>query len=78
VTELLVNATGSTAESVHIDSTGGRAYSLGLDFMLVNWDGKLATSANYGAISINGRAMFIVYTDPNKFPTLVYYTRKSG
>ena len=78
VTELLVEQTGNTAEAVHRDSLGGRAYSLGNDFLLSFWDGRLETSANHGAIAAGGRAMFIVYTNPSKYPTLVYYTRKSG
>jgi hypothetical protein len=78
VTELLIDETGTTAESVHRDSLGGRSYSLGVDWILSFWDGRLSTSANHGAISGDGRTMFIVYTNPSKYPTLVYYTRKPG
>jgi hypothetical protein len=78
VTELLVDTSGTTAEAVALDSAGGRAYSIGQDWMLVNWDGKLATSSNHGAISADGRFMFIIRLNPGGFPALVFYSRKSA
>jgi hypothetical protein len=76
VTELLIVLSGQTAEAVHIDSNGGRNYSLGADWMLVNWDGRLQTSIQNGAISADGRIAFTVNTDPSKYPTLIVYIRK--
>ena len=76
VTELLIVISGQTAEAVHVDSIGGRNYSLGSDWMLVNWDGRLETSIQDGAISADGRIAFTVNTDPSKHPTLIVYIRK--
>jgi hypothetical protein len=76
VTELLIVRSGQTAEAVHIDSNGGRNYSLGSDWMLVNWDGRLETSIQNGAISADSRIAFTVNTDPSKYPTLIVYIRK--
>jgi hypothetical protein len=77
LTELLLDQRGQTAETVLVDSTGGRNYSLGQNFMLVKGTGQLETRDANGAISPDGQVMFIVQTDPNKFPTLVVYIRKT-
>jgi hypothetical protein len=77
LTELLLDQRGQTAETVLLDSTGGRNYSLGQNFMLVKGTGQLETRDANGAISPDGQVMFIVQTDPNKFPTLVVYIRKT-
>ena len=77
VTEILFNEAGFSAESVHIDSYGLRNYSLGRDFILVNYDGRLEAEFTDGAVSYNGQLAFMVNTDPGKFPTLVVYIRKS-
>jgi hypothetical protein len=76
VTSLLVDITGTTAEAVLVDSYGGRSYSLGANWMLVNYDGKTSTQNSEGAISPDGRVMFLVNTNPSGFPTLVVYTRQ--
>ena len=78
VTELLVTNAGNTSEAVYRDSFGNGNYALGADILLSFWDGRLETRDNHGAIAAGGKAMFIVYTDPDKYPTLVYYTRKQG
>ena len=39
--------------------------------------GQVDTRDANGAVSPDGRVMFIVQTDPNKFPTLVVYIRKT-
>ena len=77
LTELLLDQRGQTAETVLVDSTGGRNYSLGQNFMLVKGTGQVDTRDANGAVSPDGRVMFIVQTDPNKFPTLVVYIRKT-
>ncbi|MEP5763557.1 MAG: hypothetical protein ABJ308_03155 [Halieaceae bacterium] len=77
VTDLLVSNTGQTAESVLRDSIGGRSYFLAADFLLAFGDGRLETSTNFGASSPDGRLMFIINTDPNKYPTLIVYVRKT-
>jgi hypothetical protein len=56
---------------------GGRNYSLGSNFMLVKATGEIETRDANGAVSPDGRVMFIIQTDPNKFPTLVVYVRQS-
>ena len=77
VTELVLDRLGQTAESVLLDSTGGRNYSLGQNFMLVKASGQIETRDADGAVSPDGRLMFIVQTDPNRFPTLIVYVRKT-
>ncbi|MEE4147040.1 MAG: hypothetical protein V2I26_19700 [Halieaceae bacterium] len=77
LTELVLDQQGQTAETVLVDSTGGRNYSLGQNFMLVKGTGQIDTRDAAGAVSPDGRVMFIVQTDPNKFPTLVVYVRKT-
>jgi predicted nucleic acid-binding Zn ribbon protein len=77
LTELLLDQRGQTVETVLVDSTGGRNYSLGQNFMLVKGPGQVDTRDANGAVSPDGRVMFIVQTDPNKFPTLVVYIRKT-
>lgn len=77
LTELLLDQRGQTAETVLVDSTGGRNYSLGQNFMLVKGTGQIDTRDANGAVSPDGRVMFIVQTDPNKFPTLIVYIRKT-
>ncbi len=77
VTELLLDKMGQTAEAVLLDSSGGRNYSLGQNFMLVKATGQIETRDADGAVSQDGRVMFIVQTDPNKFPTLIVYVRKT-
>jgi hypothetical protein len=76
VTELLVTDSGQTAEAVYRDSIGGRSYPLGADWMLVNWDGRLSTSVQFGAVSADDRVAFTVNTNPSKFPTLILYIHK--
>lgn len=77
VTELLLDQRGQTAETVLVDSAGGRNYSLGQNFMLVKGTGQIDTRDANGAVSPDGRVMFIVQTDPNRFPTLIVYVRKT-
>jgi hypothetical protein len=77
VTELLLDKQGQTVEAVLRDSVGGRNYSLGQNFMLVKASGEIETRDANGAVSPDSRAMFIVQTDPNKFPTLIVYVRKT-
>ena len=77
VTELLLDRRGQTTETVLRDSVGGRDYSLGSNFMLVKASGEIETRDDNGAVSPDGRVLFIVQTDPNKFPTLIVYVRKS-
>jgi len=77
VTELALDSRGQTTETVLRDSTGGRAYSLGQNFMLVKGSGEIETRDANGAVSPDGRVMFIVQTDPNRFPTLIVYIRKT-
>jgi hypothetical protein len=77
LTELLLDQRGQTTETVLLDSTGGRNYSLGQNFMLVKGTGQIDTRDANGAVAPDGRVMFIVQTDPNKFPTLVVYIRKT-
>jgi hypothetical protein len=76
VTELLVNGSGQTAEAVYRDSNGGRSYPLGADWMLVNWDGSISTSVQFGAVSADDRIAFTVNTDPSRYPTLILYIHK--
>jgi len=45
--------------------------------MLVKGPGQVDTRDANGAVSPDGRVMFIVQTDPNKFPTLIVYIRKT-
>ena len=77
VTELLLDKMGQTAETVLRDSAGGRNYALGQNFMLVKATGQITTRDADGAVSPDGRVMFIVQTDPNRFPTLIVYVRKT-
>jgi hypothetical protein len=77
VTELLLDKFGQTAETVILDSVGGRNYSLDQNFMLVKASGQIETRDADGAVSPDGRIMFIVQTDTNRFPTLVVYVRKT-
>jgi len=77
VTELAVATSGFSAESVLRDSTGGRQYLLQQFFLNVFFDGKLTTDSNYGALSADDGSLFIVVTDPNKYPTLILYIRKT-
>jgi hypothetical protein len=56
---------------------GGRNYSLGSNFMLVKATGEIETRDDSGAVSPDGRVLFIVQTDPNKFPPLIVYVRNS-
>ncbi len=75
VTELVLSNQGMTQENVLRDSLGGRNYSLGQDFMLVKATGELETSESFGSVSADGRILFLVNTNPNRFPTLVVYVR---
>ena len=77
VTELLLDKMGQTAETALRDSSGGRNYSLGRNFMLVKATGQIETRDADGAVSQDGRVLFIIQTDPNKFPTLIVYVRKT-
>ena len=76
VTELVLDDRGQTRETVLRDSAGGRNYSLDRNFMLVLASGEIETRDANGAVSPDGRVLFIVQTDPNKFPTLVVYVRQ--
>ena len=77
VTELVLDSKGQTIENVLRDSAGGRNYSLGSNFMLVLASGEIETRDANGAVSPDGRFLFIVQTDPNKFPTLIVYVRQT-
>ena len=77
VTELLLDNQGQTAEVVLRDSVGGRNYPLNSNFMLVLASGQIETRDADGAVSPDGRVLFLVQTDPNKFPTLIVYVRKT-
>jgi hypothetical protein len=77
VTELLLDSQGQTAEVVLRDSVGGRNYALDSNFMLVLASGQIETRDADGAVSPDGRVVFLVLTDPNKFPTLIVYVRKT-
>jgi hypothetical protein len=77
VTELLLDKMGQTAETVLRDSSGGRNYSLGQNFMLVKATGQITSRDADGAVSQDGRVLFLVQTDPNRFPTLIVYVRKT-
>ena len=77
VTELTLDSRGQTTETVLRDSLGGRGYSLGQNFMLVKGSGEIETRDANGAVSPDGRVMFIVQTDPGRFPTLIVYVRKT-
>lgn len=77
VTELQLDTRGQTAETVLRDSAGGRNYAIGQNFMLVKSTGQIETRDADGAVSPDGRIMFIVQTDPNKYPTLIVYVRKT-
>ena len=76
VTELVLDNMGQTRETVLRDSAGGRNYPLAGNFMLVLASGEIETRDANGAVSPDGRVLFIVQTDPNKFPTLVVYVRQ--
>tara|TARA_R110001592_G_scaffold363396_2_gene687631 strand:+ start:48718 stop:50022 length:1305 start_codon:yes stop_codon:yes gene_type:complete len=77
VTELVLDNKGQTAEVVLRDSIGGRNYALGTNFMLVLATGQIETRDADGAVSPDGRVLFLVQTDPNRFPTLIVYVRKT-
>jgi hypothetical protein len=77
VTELQLDNQGQTTEVVVLDSVGGQNYALGQNFMLVKANGQIETRDADGAVSEDGRILFIVQTDPNKFPTLIVYVRKT-
>ena len=77
VTELVLDSRGQTAELVLRDSGGGRNYALDANFMLVLASGRIETRDAVGAVSPDGRVLFLVQTDPNRFPTLVVYVRKT-
>ncbi|MFT6287356.1 MAG: hypothetical protein ACJA09_002110 [Alcanivorax sp.] len=77
VSEIVLDNQGQTAEVVLRDSLGGRNYSLGQDFMLVKATGELKTSDSFGSVSADGRILFLVNTNPNKFPTFIAYVRKT-
>jgi hypothetical protein len=77
VSEIVLDNQGQTAQVVLRDSFGGRNYSLGQDFMLVKSTGELKTSDSFGSVSADGRILFLVNTNPNKFPTLIAYVRKT-
>lgn len=77
LTELTLDNRGQTTETVLRDSTGGRGYSLGQNFMLVKGTGEIETRDANGAVSPDGRVLFVVQTDRNKFPTLIVYIRKT-
>jgi hypothetical protein len=77
VTELLLDNRGQTAEVVLRDSLGGRDYALDANFMLVLASGQIETRDADGAVSPDGRVLFLVQTDPNRFPTLIVYVRKT-
>ena len=76
VTELVLDKLGQTVEVVVRDSIGGRNYALSPNFMLVLASGQIETRDADGAVSPDGRVLFIVQTDPNRFPTLIVYVRK--
>lgn len=77
VTELVLDNRGQTAEVVLRDSIGGRNYALDSNFMLVLASGQIETRDADGAVSPDGRVLFLVQTDPNRFPTLIVYIRKT-
>ena len=77
VTELVLDNRGQTTEKVLRDSAGGRNYALGDNFMPVLASGELETRDARGAVSPDGRVLFLVQTDPNRFPTLIVYVRQS-
>jgi hypothetical protein len=77
VTELVLDNKGQTVEAVLRDSVGGRNYSLGTNFILALSTGQLETRDADGAVSADGRLMFLIQTDPNKFPTLIVYVRQT-
>ena len=77
VTELVLDSKGQTRELVLRDSAGGRNYALDANFMLVLASGQIETRDADGAVSPDGRVLFLVQTDPNRFPTLVVYVRKT-
>lgn len=78
VTDILVDVSGQTAESVLRDSLGGRRYLLDRNFMLVKFDGRLETRENNGAVSPDGRVMFTVDTNPANLPRLSVYIKKAS
>jgi hypothetical protein len=76
VTELVLDNKGQTEERVLRDSAGGRNYSLGNNFMLVLASGEIETGDAWGAVSPDGRVLFLVQTGANRFPTLVVYVKQ--
>ena len=77
VTDILVDVSGQTAESVLRDSLGGRSYLLEQNFLLVKFDGRLETRSTNGAVSPDGRVMFIVDSNPGNLPRLAVYIKKT-
>ncbi|MEM8562858.1 MAG: hypothetical protein AAGF57_11520 [Pseudomonadota bacterium] len=77
VTELILDNRGQTVETVLRDSVGGRNYALGANFMLVLANGEIETRDAHGAVSADGRVLFLIQTDTNRFPTLIVYVRKT-
>lgn len=77
VTELVLDSAGQTAELVLRDSAGGRNYALDPNFMLVLASGRIETRDADGAVSPDGRVLFLIQTDANRFPTLIVYVRKT-
>ena len=77
LTELTLDRMGQTSETVLRDSAGGRNYPLGQNFMLVKGSGEIETRDANGAVSPDGRMLFIVQTDRNRYPTLIVYLRKT-
>ncbi|MEM6582008.1 MAG: hypothetical protein AAF699_12075 [Pseudomonadota bacterium] len=77
VTELVLDSRGQTVETVLRDSTGGRNYTLGTNFMLVLANGQIETRDANGAVSPDGRILFLIQTDPNRYPTLIVYVRET-
>ena len=64
VTELMLDTRGQTAETVLRDSAGSRNYAIGQNFMLVKSTGQIETRDADGAVSPDGRIMFIVRPIP--------------
>jgi hypothetical protein len=85
VTELLVDSTGASLESV-VRVSAGATGSLGPGSMLVLFDGQIShrtgvgnsSSTSYGMISGDRRFLFLVNTSPSKYPTLIVYVRQGS
>jgi hypothetical protein len=45
--------------------------------MLVKNDGRIDTQSNFGAVSPDGRILFVVNTNGSQFPRLAVYVKKT-